>query len=107
MRTGWILAGLAALAAGTTAAKPRVDYAAILADPIRPEADRVRDADRKPAEVIAFAHVGPGDKVAELAPGGGYFTRILSGAVGPRGIVYAVARPADTPLQAAADPPPH
>jgi predicted methyltransferase len=33
-------------------------------------------------------------KVAELAPGGGYFTRLLSAAVGPRGKVYAVsARP--------------
>jgi predicted methyltransferase len=32
-----------------------------------------------------------GDKVAELAPGGGYFTRILSGVVGPEGRIYAMA----------------
>jgi len=67
---------------------------AVLADPARPEADRVRDADRKPGELIAFAGVKPGSTVAELGPGGGYFTRILTGAVGAKGHVYAmVGRP--------------
>jgi predicted methyltransferase len=83
--------GLAMAACATEPAAPAVDYAAILADPIRPEADRVRDSDRKPAELVAFAGVRPGDKVAELAPGGGYFTRILSGVVGPDGRIYAMA----------------
>jgi predicted methyltransferase len=88
---------LAAAAIAGAAARTRgADYAAILADPIRPEADRARDADRKPAELIAFAKVKPGDKVAELAPGGGYFTRILSGVVGASGRVYAIAgKPSD------------
>ena len=40
-------------------------------------------------EVLAFAGVRPGAKVADLIPGGGYFTRIFSKAVGPRGTVYA------------------
>jgi len=83
--------GFAVAACATEPAAPRVDYAAILADPIRPEADRARDADRRPAELVAFAGVRPGDKVAELAPGGGYFTRILSGVVGPEGRIYAMA----------------
>ena len=60
-----------------------------LTDPSRPAADMVRDADRRPADVLAFAGVRPGAKVADLIPGGGYFTRILSKAVGPRGHVYA------------------
>lgn len=47
-------------ACATQAPAPRVDYASILADPIRPEADRVRDSDRRPAELIAFAGVRPG-----------------------------------------------
>jgi len=92
-----VLAALAAAAAAcaTEPPAPSVDYAAILADPIRPEADRARDSDRKPAELVAFAGVRPGDRVAELAPGGGYFTRILSGVVGPEGRIYAIAaRPA-------------
>jgi predicted methyltransferase len=91
----WTALGAAALAC-TAAAAPKVDWKAILADPARPDADKIRDADRKPAEVVAFAGVRAGDKIAELAPGGGYFTRILSGAVGSGGIVYAIAiRPSD------------
>jgi len=80
-----------AAACSAIAASGKSDLAAVLADPARPEADRVRDADRKPADVIAFSGLKNGAKVAELAPGGGYFTRILSGAVGPRGHVYAMA----------------
>ena len=83
--------GLAVAACATEPRAPSIDYAAILADPIRPEADRVRDSDRRPAELVAFAGVRPGDRVAELAPGGGYFTRILSGVVGPQGRIYAMA----------------
>jgi predicted methyltransferase len=91
--------GLAASACATEAPAPRVDYAAILADPIRPEADRVRDSDRKPAELVAFAGVRPGDRIAELAPGGGYFTRVLSGGVGPDGRIYAMASRPSPALQ--------
>jgi predicted methyltransferase len=62
--------------------------AAAVADPARPAADTARDVHRKPAEIVAFAGVEPGDKVAEFLPGGGYYTRILSKAVGPEGHVY-------------------
>lgn len=57
--------------------------------PSRPETDVRRDGDRLPAQVLAFAGVRSGAKVADLIPGAGYFTRILSKAVGPRGHVYA------------------
>lgn len=57
----------------------------------RPPTDKERDADRRPAEAIAFAGIKPGDKVVELAPGGGYYTRILSKVVGPKGKLYAIA----------------
>lgn len=63
--------------------------AAAVNDLGRPQADRDRDADRLPAEIIAFAGVEPGMKLADLIPGTGYFTRILSKAVGSRGRVYA------------------
>ncbi|MGA0605356.1 class I SAM-dependent methyltransferase [Phenylobacterium sp. VNQ135] len=62
---------------------------AALADKARPEADVGRDAARKPGELLAFAEVKPGQKVADFIMGGGYFTRILSAAVGPNGHVYA------------------
>jgi predicted methyltransferase len=81
---------------------PAVDFGAILADPGRPDTDKARDADRKPAETIAFGHVRPGSKVAELAPGGGYFTRILSAVVGAKGRVYAIAGHPSAALQAIA-----
>jgi predicted methyltransferase len=98
---GAALAVLAAFACAASAA-PKLDLAAIVADPARPEADRARDADRKPAELVAFARVHPGEKIAELAPGGGYFTRILSAAVGPTGHVYAIAGHPSPELQALA-----
>ena len=82
--------------ASAVAAKPPVvpkPIAAAVADPARPQADRDRDADRKPAECIAFAGLKPGQRIADLLPGGGYFTRIFSGVVGPKGQVFAVAPP--------------
>jgi predicted methyltransferase len=63
--------------------------AAALADKGRPEADVARDAARHPGEMLAWAGVKPGDKVADFIMGGGYFTRILSVEVGPKGHVYA------------------
>lgn len=88
-----ILLSTAMLACAGTPAVP-ADFssaiAAAVADGARPAADTARDADRKPAELIAFAGIKPGDQVADLMPGGGYFTRIFSKLVGPQGHVYAV-----------------
>lgn len=60
-----------------------------IADPARPAADRERDTARKPAEMLTFAKVRPGEKVVDLMPGAGYFTRLFSVAVGPKGKVFA------------------
>ena len=76
---------------------------AAVADPSRPSADTQRDAERKPAESMAFASVKPQTVVIELIPGGGYYTRLLSKAVGPKGKLYALVSaprpdaPAGTP----------
>lgn len=64
--------------------------AAAVADPGRAAADTARDLNRKPAEIMAFAGVRPGMVIGELAPGRGYYTRLLSQAVGPGGKVYAL-----------------
>ena len=80
------LAGAAAMAQAEVPAA----IAAAVANADRPEADKARDAARKPAEIVAFAGVKPGDKVAEFLPGGGYYTRILARTVGPQGHVYAL-----------------
>jgi predicted methyltransferase len=74
-------------------------FRSVLADPIRPPEDVARDADRKPAELLAFAGIRGGMKIAELAPGGGYFTRILTGAVGNSGHVYAITAHPSAGLQ--------
>ncbi len=55
----------------------------------RPKADTDRDAARKPAAMLVFAGIKPGQTVVDLMPGGGYFSKLFSGAVGPKGKVYA------------------
>jgi predicted methyltransferase len=69
---------------------PSAAIATAVADPGRPDADKQRDPLRKPAEDLAFAGVKPGDKIGELLPGRGYFTRIFAKIVGPKGHVYAI-----------------
>jgi len=66
---------------------------AALADPRRPEADRERDALRHPAEILAFTGVREGMRIADIGPGGGYYTRLFAVAVGDAGRVYGVDRP--------------
>jgi predicted methyltransferase len=65
-----------------------------VADPARPAADTKRDGYRLPAESVAFSGMKPGDKVIDLLPGGGYFTRIFAKVVGSKGHVYAIQGPA-------------
>jgi predicted methyltransferase len=94
-----LLAVMAVGASHADAAAIPGEIAAALADPARPAADKERDATRKPAEVLAFAGLKSGDQVAELLPGGGYFTRIMAKAVGSKGHIYALvpARSPDAP----------
>jgi predicted methyltransferase len=79
----------AAFLAPPVCAKPIPAYiTAAVADPDRPAEDKARDADRKPAACIAFAGIKPGDKVVDLMPGKGYFTKIFARIVGAKGWVY-------------------
>lgn len=54
-----------------------------------------RDEWQKPDQVIEALHLTPGDLVADLGSGSGYFTFRLADAVGPNGKVYAVDVDAD------------
>ena len=96
-----LAASALALATPALAQPPSAAIHAGVADSARPAADTARDAARKPADLLAFAGVTPGEKVIELLPGGGYFTRILSAAVGPTGHVSAAVPP---PKSADAEP---
>lgn len=91
MRRYLLMAASAALVLCVSAAQaaPPANIISAVADAARPDADKARDSARKPAEMLEFAGVTPGQTVGELLPGKGYFTRLLSSAVGPSGKVYA------------------
>lgn len=89
MKLVLVSAALIALAAPAAAQTVPPAVAAAVADTNRPEADRDRDAARKPADFVAFTGIKAGDKVADFIMGGGYWTRILSNLVGANGRVYA------------------
>jgi len=86
-------AAITLAATGLYAAAPAVPQyiAAAVANPERPDFDRQQDANRKPAEMLVFAGIKPGMKIVELAPGQGYYTRILSVAVGGQGKVTGIS----------------
>ncbi|MBZ5536067.1 MAG: methyltransferase domain-containing protein [Acidobacteriia bacterium] len=75
----WLTLGL--VTTGQTGAPPR-------ARQIFPE-HTPRDEWQKPVEIIEALDLKPGDTVADIGAGAGYFTGWLSQAVGPQGQVYA------------------
>lgn len=88
-----VFAPLAAAVLGlvSAAAAETPDYVSkAVSDPSRPADDRKLDANRKPAEILAWSGVKPGEVVAEYLPGGGYYTRMLSDIVGSGGKIYAL-----------------
>lgn len=83
---------LASLASGTLhaqSAETPMDYAALLNHPQRPAKDRERDAASRPAEMLALLGVRPGQQVLDFQSASGYFTELLSYAVGLHGKVIA------------------
>jgi predicted methyltransferase len=62
---------------------------AALAAPGRPAEDKARDAVRKPIETVQFLGIETGDTVIDVIAAGGWFTEVLSAAVGPSGRVLA------------------
>jgi predicted methyltransferase len=61
----------------------------VLAATDRSDADRMLDAGRHPAEVLAFFKLAPGQKIGELFAGGGYTTELMARIVGDKGTIYA------------------
>ncbi len=80
---------IAAAAAPVGAQKANTVITKALADPARAD-QQGDDARRKAVDVLAFSGVKPGDVVVDYLPGAGYWTRIFTGIVGPKGHVYAV-----------------
>jgi predicted methyltransferase len=92
-RAGWsgLAAGICAglLVSVSPAAAGDDSLASRLASGTRSEADKQRDADRRPSDVIAFLGVEPGMTVIDLIAAGGWYSEVLSVAVGEKGTVYA------------------
>ncbi|HEX8569000.1 MAG TPA: methyltransferase [Caulobacteraceae bacterium] len=84
-----LVTGCASTPAPVAVAPDAPWIAAAVADADRPQTERDRDTLRKPAEVLAFAGISPGQEVLDIIPGTGYFTRLFAEAVGPTGKVYA------------------
>jgi predicted methyltransferase len=55
----------------------------------RPDTDRARDSQRKPAQVMAYFGVAPGQQVLDMYAGDGYYSELASNVVGPQGSVVA------------------
>ncbi len=76
-------AGVVALLLAAFSTQARADLAEAVAEAlkseIRSEQERARDANRKPAETLAFFRMQPDMRVLELMPGrGGWYTKILA-----------------------------
>jgi predicted methyltransferase len=71
------------------ATSAQMDLAAALASDARSEEDKVRDAGRKPVEVLGYVGVEPGMNVIDLMAAGGWYSEVLSLAVGTDGTVTA------------------
>lgn len=70
------------------AADVPANIAAAVADKDRPKEDTDRDAARHPAEIMALTGIKAGDRVVDVGPGKGYYTRIMSRVVGATGHVF-------------------
>jgi predicted methyltransferase len=86
---GLALLNACATAPATPAGPTPESYAAVVDNPLRIHEDHVMDAERHPAEFLAFAQVEPGMRVLDVSAGGGYTTQLLGFAVGPEGKVYS------------------
>ncbi len=61
---------------------------AALAAESRPEADTVRDRNRRPLETLNFFGLEEDMRVLELIPGGGWYTRVLAPTLAENGQLY-------------------
>ena len=82
-------AGAASAAPRVVKGAPSAESRAVVEAPDRDDEDKKLDAGRHPSEMLSFFGVKPGQKVADLAAGGGYTTELLARAVGEKGVVYS------------------
>lgn len=69
-------------------AQSSLSVAQAMKNPDRPAQDKERDASRRAPEVLQFMGVDPGDTALDVIAMGGWYTEVLSYAVGDSGKVY-------------------
>lgn len=91
MRRHLIAAALLILvSAPLQAADVSANITAAVAAAERSDKDRERDARDRPAELMTFAGITTGMKIADVFGGAGYWTELMARAVGPEGHVSLV-----------------
>ena len=89
-KTTLLAAALAVLfAAPTSYAELKEAVEAAMAADSRSDADRDRDANRKPVETLTFFRLTEDMRVLELLPGGGWYTKLLAPVLLENGKLYA------------------
>jgi predicted methyltransferase len=95
IRSLGLLAGLA-LGAGVSSvsiADVAPGFNAALQSDARAADEKQRDAARKPADVMSFVGIDAGMTILEVSAGAGWYTEVLSAAVGPNGTIVAQNSP--------------
>ena len=99
-----LITSLFALSVVCSSASAQLDTAALeraMANPDRPAADKERDASRQAPAVLDFMGVAPGMTVLDINASAGWYTEVLSYAVGSNGTVYMQNRPGGRAEEAA------
>jgi len=81
------MSGISGCATTQTAEQQQAAIDAAIANPARTDADRERDARDQPAVTLAMLGLQPGDAAVDLFGGGGYYSELMAGVVGPQGMV--------------------
>ena len=83
-----LLGAVAMLATAQASADIEAAITEAMASDIRTDADRARDANRKPLETLQFFQLEEDMRVLELLPGGGWYTKLLAPVLAEKGQLY-------------------
>ena len=66
------------------------DYQSVLNDKARPTADKERDINRKPDEILKLLNIKPGMTVVDYVAGRGYYSEIFARVLNNKGLLYSL-----------------